>query len=62
MESVSEQIAILKQSLISLEEDATKVDKGNKAAGTRVRRTLMEVSNQSKKIRISVLEKTRRKD
>ena len=62
MESITAQIAILKQAVASLEEDATKVDKGNKSAGTRVRRSLMEVVSQSKKIRIAVLEKTRKED
>ena len=56
MSSISERIATLKQVIAEIESDAAKVDSGNKAAGTRVRKSLQEVVNQSKDIRKAVLE------
>lgn len=56
MSTISDRIAALKQVLTDLESDATKVDSGNKAAGTRVRKSLQDVVAQSKEIRKAVLE------
>lgn len=56
MSSISDRIATLKQVIADIEADAAKVDSGNKSAGTRVRKSLQEVVNQSKEIRKAVLE------
>lgn len=56
MSSISERIATLKQVIAEIESDATKADSGNRSAGTRVRKSLQEVVNQSKEIRKAVLE------
>ena len=56
MSTISEQITSLKEAIIALEEDATKTDNGNKAAGTRVRKSLQEVVNQCKETRKAVLQ------
>ena len=56
MSSISDRIANLKQILTDLEADATKTDSGNKSAGTRVRKALQEVVNESKEIRKAVIE------
>lgn len=56
MSSISDRIATLKQVIVDLEEDASKADSGNKSAGTRVRKSLQEVVNQSKEIRKAVLD------
>tara|TARA_B100000900_G_C20494684_1_gene681083 strand:+ start:874 stop:1062 length:189 start_codon:yes stop_codon:yes gene_type:complete len=56
MSSISDRIATLKQAIADIEADAAKVDSGNKSAGTRVRKSLQEVVNQSKEIRKAVLE------
>lgn len=56
MSDIANRIAILKNLLSDLESDATKTDSGNKAAGTRVRKTLQEVVNESKEIRKAVIE------
>jgi hypothetical protein len=53
---ISEKIASLKALIESLEEDATKVDNGNKSAGVRVRKALQEAINTSKEIRKDVIE------
>ena len=45
----------LKELVASLEEDAVKFyEKGNKAAGTRLRKGLQEVKNLSQEIRVDV--------
>lgn len=56
MSSISDRIAALKQTITDLEADAAKVDSGNKAAGTRVRKSLQTIVNESKEIRKAVLE------
>ncbi len=56
MSSISDRIANLKQILTDLEADAIKTDNGNKSAGTRVRKSLQEVVNESKEIRKAVIE------
>ncbi len=56
MSTISDRIATLKQVIADLESDASKVDAGNKAAGTRVRKSLQDVVAQSKEIRKAVLE------
>ena len=56
MSSISDRIAALKQTITDLEADAAKVDNGNKAAGTRVRKSLQTIVNESKEIRKAVLE------
>ena len=56
MSGIADRIANLKQLLTDLESDATKTDSGTNAAGTRVRKTLQEVVNESKEIRKAVIE------
>jgi len=46
----------LKEVVASAEEDVLKVDKGNKAAGTRVRKTMQEVKEAAQDVRKKVLE------
>jgi hypothetical protein len=58
--SISDRIASLKTLITELEDDANKTDKGNKAAGTRVRKALAQLASDSKEIRKEVLEATRK--
>ena len=47
----------LKDFILAMEEDFTKFyDKGNKAAGTRVRKGMQELKNLSQEIRVEVQE------
>ncbi len=46
----------LKQLVGSLEDDVRKAAGGNKAAGTRVRKSLQEVKNVAQNLRVKVLE------
>jgi len=46
----------LKEVVASAEEDIIKADKGNKAAGTRVRKTMQEVKEAAQDVRKKVLE------
>jgi len=46
----------LKLLVAAAEEDVIKVDKGNKAAGTRVRKSMQEIKAAAQDIRIKVLE------
>lgn len=46
----------LSQLLISVQEDADKFEKGNKAAGTRLRKAMQEVKNLAQEIRKDVSE------
>lgn len=54
--TMSERIASLKNLLTEIEADANKSDNGNKAAGVRVRKALLEIVNQSKDARKASLE------
>ncbi len=46
----------LKEIVASAEDDVLKADKGNKAAGTRVRKTMQQVKAAAQDIRIKCLE------
>ena len=46
----------LKEIVASVEEDMIKVEKGNKAAGTRVRKVMQEVKAAAQALRVKVLE------
>jgi hypothetical protein len=46
----------LKEVIASAEEDILKADKGNKAAGTRVRKVMQEVKDAAQEVRKKVLE------
>ena len=46
----------LKEVIASAEDDVAKADKGNKAAGTRVRKTMQEVKEAAQDVRKKVLE------
>jgi hypothetical protein len=46
----------LKALVAAAEEDVIKIDKGNKAAGTRVRKAMQEIKAASQEVRVKVLE------
>ena len=46
----------LKELVASADEDVRKAADGNKAAGTRVRKTMQEVKNAAQALRVKVLE------
>ena len=46
----------LKQLVAEVEEDVIKVEKGNKAAGTRVRKMMQEIKAAAQAVRVKVLE------
>jgi hypothetical protein len=46
----------LKEIVASAEEDVVKADKGNKAAGTRVRKVMQQVKDAAQDVRKKVLE------
>ena len=46
----------LKVLVAQAEEDVLKVDGGNKAAGTRLRKTMQEIKSASQEVRVKVLE------
>jgi hypothetical protein len=46
----------LKAMVAAAEEDVVKVDGGNKAAGTRLRKAMQEIKGAAQEIRIKVLE------
>ena len=46
----------LKALLAAAEEDVIKIDKGNKAAGTRVRKAMQEIKAAAQEVRVKVLE------
>jgi hypothetical protein len=52
--SISDRIASIQNTLNEIVEDASKTDKGNKAAGTRVRKALQTIANDCKEIRKEV--------
>ncbi len=54
--TMTQRIASLKNLIIELEADAQKSDAGNKAAGVRVRKALLEAVNQIKDARKASLE------
>ena len=46
----------LKQLVAAAEEDVIKIDRGNKAAGTRVRKMMQEIKAAAQDVRVKVLE------
>jgi hypothetical protein len=46
----------LKALVAAAEEDVVKIDKGNKAAGTRVRKAMQEIKAAAQEVRVKVLE------
>ena len=46
----------LKQLVAAAEENVVKVDKGNKAAGTRVRKAMQEIKAAAQEVRVKILE------
>ena len=46
----------LKQLVVAAEEDVIKIDKGNKAAVTRVRKAMQEIKAAAQEVRVKVLE------
>jgi len=46
----------LKEVVVSAEDDVAKADKGNKAAGTRVRKTMQQIKDAAQNVRKRVLE------
>jgi hypothetical protein len=46
----------LKALVVQAEEDVVKVDGGNKAAGTRLRKTMQEIKSAAQEVRVKVLE------
>ena len=55
MATVTDLLEEIKEQLTALEEDAAKVDKGQKAAGTRVRKGLQEVKKSCDSLRKHIL-------
>ncbi len=51
-----EQYELLKNLVAEVEEDVRKAAGGNKAAGTRVRKSMQEVKNAAQTLRVKVLE------
>jgi|APSaa5957512493_1039668.scaffolds.fasta_scaffold65487_1 hypothetical protein len=56
MSTITEKMEKLTKLLTESQEDAGKCDKGNKSAGTRIRKTMQEVIAECKEIRKAVLE------
>ena len=46
----------LKQLISDIEEDVVKAEGGNKAAGTRVRKTMQDIKQLAQTVRIKILE------
>ncbi|MBN2375216.1 MAG: hypothetical protein JXD22_02355 [Sedimentisphaerales bacterium] len=46
----------LKEMVTAVEEDLTKAEGGNKAAGTRVRKAMQDIKQAAQQVRIKVLE------
>ena len=46
----------LKQMVTEVEDDISKAEGGNKAAGTRVRKTMQEIKQTAQSLRIKILE------
>ena len=55
--SVEKMVEEMAGELVSLLKDAAKCDKGNKAAGTRIRKAMQTAKAQAQDIRKTVLEK-----
>ncbi len=47
---------MLKKMVAEVEEDVIKAEGGNKAAGTRVRKSMQEIKAQAQEVRVKVLE------
>ena len=47
----------LKALVAAAEEDVIKIDKGNKAAGTRVRKSMQDIKQAAQEVRLKILEK-----
>tara|TARA_Y100000361_G_C10891188_1_gene204214 strand:- start:335 stop:511 length:177 start_codon:yes stop_codon:yes gene_type:complete len=56
---ITKRLQELTEALCALQEDATKCENGNKAAGRRVRKACMEISNNIKLFRAMILEKNK---
>ena len=56
---ITKRLKELTEALCALEEDAQKCESGNKAAGRRVRKACMEISNNIKQFRALILEKSK---
>jgi hypothetical protein len=52
----------LKALVAEVEADVLKVDKGNKAAGTRVRKLMQDIKSAAQEVRIKVLEEKAKPD
>ena len=46
----------LKKMVAEVEEDVIKAEGGNKAAGTRVRKSMQEIKAQAQEVRVKILE------
>jgi hypothetical protein len=46
----------LKAMVVQAEEDVQKVQNGNKAAGTRLRKTMQDIKSAAQEVRVKVLE------
>ena len=46
----------LKQAVAAVEEDLAKVEGGNKAAGTRVRKAMQDIKKIAQEVRVKILE------
>ena len=60
--SISTRLEAMVQTLNALSVDAHKADKGNKSAGTRVRKGMQEIVAECKEIRKEVLEIRNKED
>ncbi len=47
---------MLKEMVVAAEDDVIKAEGGNKAAGTRVRKTMQEIKQAAQQVRIKILE------
>jgi hypothetical protein len=46
----------LKALVVQVEEDMVKAEQGNKAAGTRVRKTMQDIKGAAQEVRLKILE------
>ena len=56
MATVTDLLNEIKEQLNALDADAAKVDKGQKAAGTRVRKIMQEVKTSAQSLRLHIQE------